>query len=752
MRVSEETQLLDHLRNRREQIAEAWHGTVSGVGFATLSVAEIRRRLGGLTDQVIGVLFTDPLERQKAREIGATLVKLRLLEPETLGRTLEVLAKELVKGLSDDEAAALQQRLAELLPEIAVGFTEQARRTVLQEQESIRSALIRDYERVAETLRESEAGLAEAQSLARLGHWELDLVQDELRWSEEIFRIFGVDREEFGAQLDAFREYVHPDDLEMVDRLGQMAIGGEPTSFEHRIVRPDGGVRHVHQRVEPESADGRTIRLLGTVQDVTGRKQLEEELRESRERFQAIFEQAPLGISIADPERKLLETNPAYQELTGYTGEELFGKPIAELSHPDDVPDDEESNRELHSGKLDRYRKEKRYVRRDGEVIWIQPTVAPVRDAGGEVRFLIGLVEDITERKAAERELEKSEERYRSLVQNVSDLIMLVDAEGTVRYISPSLKDITGYDPEEMLGQNVFEHAHPEDRAGTQAALGELAENLGEEGPSMEVRARHKDGSWLHLEGVASNRLDDPAVEGIVVNVRDVTERREAEERLRTMADAAFEGIVITHEGEVLEVNQALSGMLGYESREMIGRQVLDFISTEYRERVRERILTGAQDVYELQGLRKDGARIELEARGRNFSYGGREVRVSTVRDIGDRKKVEEDLRESNRRLEELATMKADFTAMVAHELDSPLATVRGLVEMLETGDSITEEQRRLLSVIDSEAEKLFHLVSDVREAAAAEREDFEVSFSKISVDELLEDAAVFAETIPGGC
>lgn len=531
-----------------------------------------------------------------------------------------------------EEAILLQRRLAELLPEIAVGFTEQARQTVLREQESIRKALIRDRERVEKALRQSEAGLAEAQRIAQLGHWELDIIRDELRWSEEIFRIFGMDREEFGARLDAFRSYVHPDDLEMVDRLGQAAIRGEPADFEHRIIRPDGGVRHVHQRVESAlSEGGQPVKLVGTVQDVTARKQMEEELRESRERFQTIFDQAPIGISIADPERRLLETNPAYQELTGYTEEELFGKPIAELSHPQDVLDDEDLNQEVSSGTLNSYRREKRYVRRDGEEIWVQPMVAPVRDTGGEVRFLIGLVENITERKRAETEL------------------------------------------------------------------------------------------------------------------------KESEERLRALADAAFEGIVITYEGEILEVNRALADMLGYEPREMFGHSLLDFIVPEHRGRARERVASGSREVYEVTGLRKDGARIQLEVRGRNLYYRGQDVRVSAVRDISARKKIEEDLREYNRRLEELAVMKADLSAMAAHELGSPLAAVRGLVEMLETGDHAAEEQKRLLAAIDSEAEKLFRLVSDVREAAAAEREDFEVRPEAVAVSELLEDATVFAENLPGG-
>ena len=282
MCLSERALLLNFFKDRRSAIVEAWFDAIADTGFTVFTPTEIRNCLGKLTDQIMGLLLADTLEHQEAREVGAALASLHLLEPETLGRTLKVLTNELGRGLGAEQILLqqrLHQRLAVLLPEVAVGFMERARQEVLREQESIRSALLHSRERAQRALRKSEAGLAEAQRIAHLGHWELDLVHDELHWSAEIFRIFDVRREEFGATLDAFRKYVHSEDLEMVDRRGQAAIRGEPTSFEHRIVRPGGEIRVVYQRVAPSfDEEGHPEKLVGTIQDITERKLLEERL------------------------------------------------------------------------------------------------------------------------------------------------------------------------------------------------------------------------------------------------------------------------------------------------------------------------------------------------------------------------------------------------------------------------------------------------------------------------------------------
>jgi len=146
----------------------------------------------------------------------------------------------------------------------------------------------------------------------------------------------------------------------------------------------------------------------------------------------------------------------------------------------------------------------------------------------------------------------------------------------------------------------------------------------------------------------------------------------------------------------------------------------------------------------------KDGRLLDVEVGGTQIFYRGKEVVCSTARDITERKRIEEEIRETNRRLGELATLRADFTAMVAHELDTPLAVIRGYADVLATGELEPAESERALSQIQAETEVLNALVEDVRVAASEERRDFVVNPRVVPVDELLDAAARFAVTLPG--
>ena len=135
------------------------------------------------------------------------------------------------------------------------------------------------------------------------------------------------------------------------------------------------------------------------------------------------------------------------------------------------------------------------------------------------------------------RILGESEKRFRSLVQNASDIITVLDVDGTIRYESPSIERLLGYRPEDLVGQNAFDYVHPDDLERLRSIFGEITKRSGASRP-VEIRFRHADGSWRYMEWIGNNRLEDPTVKGIVANSRDVTERKEAEEKLREVREA----------------------------------------------------------------------------------------------------------------------------------------------------------------------------------------------------------------------
>ena len=349
------------------------------------------------------------------------------------------------------------------------------------------------------------------------------------RWAEIMFR---VTREEVVGKTD---HELFP--KEMADALranDSKALEAEaPMRFEQSFLHEDGEYTYETTKFPLCDSDGNLYAVCSLVTDATELKQTGEALRESEARFRRIFECTAMGISIADLDRRFLETNPAYQRMLGYNEEELYGKPIAEVSHPDDVPTDTELHEEVLAGNIDRYQSEKRYIRKDGELVWVRPTISVVRDAQGEPQFLIGIVEDITERKRAEEQLKESEERYRAVTQQSVESIFLFDAE-TKRILESNTasQKLLGYTQEELLGMTIYDllaHDPEEIDASVERDLREKRRFVGER------KYRLKDGSLVDVE-VSTSVIPYRGREALCMVARDVTERKALEEQLRHRA------------------------------------------------------------------------------------------------------------------------------------------------------------------------------------------------------------------------
>ena len=238
---------------------------------------------------------------------------------------------------------------------------------------------------------------------------------------------------------------------------------------------------------------------------------------------------------------------------------------------------------------------------------------------------------------------------FRSLVQNSSDVITVLEADGTVRYVSPAIERMLGYTPEERVGRNGFELLHPDDLARARSKFDEALRNPGVT-LSIGVRMRHRDGSWRHVELTGTNLLDDPSVRGIVVNWRDITERkraeqtlRESEERYRAVIEQTIEGIYLgaADTKRVLESNEAFQEMLGYTAEELRGMHIYDFIAHDHEniDSVFRSILErGHHFIGERKYRRKDGSIVDVETSATVISYDNSEVLCTVVRDVTERK------------------------------------------------------------------------------------------------------------------
>jgi PAS domain S-box-containing protein len=484
----------------------------------------------------------------------------------------------------------------------------------------------------------------------------------------------GWSREEVIGQ--DYRAITPPASIALTEERTRKALAGERLSsiYEAEIIRKDGSAVSVEARTRfIYNRERKPVGFQTTARDITERKQAEAALHESEKRFRAIFENAAIGIGLSNMEGHLIRSNPAMQGMLGYSQEELRRMVFTDFTHPDDRGLDWNLFRELVENRRESYQREKRYIRKDGSLIWVRLTVSLVYGNAGEPQFAVGMVEDITTRKQAEEALQRSEEYFRALIENASDIITILSAEGIIMYESPAFERVFGYAPEEVIGRDAAEFVHPEDLAKVRNAFARRIQKPGSTA-SVEFRFLHKDGSWRVLESIGKNMLDNPAVKGIISNSRDVTERKLAEhalqaseERFRSLSASAPVGIFSNDvEGACVYINPCWLEIAGMTLEESLGTGWVNAIAFEDRESVvaewQTCVREGREFSREFRFRRPNGEVRWVRARAAvlRSDSGARLGYVGTTEDFTERRRANMELERLRRQLELILTSVAD--------------------------------------------------------------------------------------------
>jgi PAS domain S-box-containing protein len=289
-------------------------------------------------------------------------------------------------------------------------------------------ALAQHHAQLEKEVAQRTANLTEAQRIAHLGNWEWDIVGNRVNWSDEIYRIFGLAPQEFGATYEAFLGVVHPEDRRFVEAHIRDALElMRPYSIDHRVIKPDGSLRYVHEQGEVfRGWDGKPIMMRGTVQDITEAKLGEEQLRESEARYRGIFEHANDIIYLLETDGRFRSLSPAFEKITGWKIEEWIGMPFARLVHPDDLPlANEVFNKTLGGESMTTFRL--RIARKSGDYFDADASITPL--GRGAVTGAMGIARDVTERRQMEEKIRKLNEELELKVQQRTQQLLAAQEE-----------------------------------------------------------------------------------------------------------------------------------------------------------------------------------------------------------------------------------------------------------------------------------------------------------------------------------
>ncbi|HMP89865.1 MAG TPA: PAS domain S-box protein [Kiritimatiellia bacterium] len=278
---------------------------------------------------------------------------------------------------------------------------------------------INDRKKAELALKESEELFRIAISTAKMGVWQWHVKTGAVIWSDDVEPILGLPHGSFKGTYESYIELIHPEDRAHFLNDIDTVLNGPDVEYEndHRVVGPGGSFVWIHAKGRLyRDEQGQPVRMVGTVLNVTDhfareamRKKADDELRVSEDRLRSLMRDSPIGTAIVAPDGRWLEVNPMMCEILGYAREELLTSSIQVVTHPEDLPGDMENVQRLLDGKITKYQMEKRYIHKNGKLIWAQLNVSLVRNADGTPRHFISHVQDITARRQMEEQYRQSQ-------------------------------------------------------------------------------------------------------------------------------------------------------------------------------------------------------------------------------------------------------------------------------------------------------------------------------------------------------
>ncbi|MBD2070263.1 PAS domain S-box protein [Leptolyngbya sp. FACHB-671] len=551
---------------------------------------------------------------------------------------------------------------------------------------------------------------------------EFDSEARVVQWSPQAENVFGWKSQEVLGKRLIDMGFVHAEDEAAARRevIETLVKGDEQSkTMYNRNYTKDGSIVYCewYNSVLRNEA-GELISILSLALDVTDRKQAEEALRESEERFRAIVNQATAGIAQCNMSGRFILVNQKYCEITGYSREELLHKRIQDITHPDDLPHNLDLYQRLITQKTD-FAVEKRYIRSDGSEVWVNNSVSPVRDAFGHIQSIVAIVLDISDRKRAEIALQESEAKFRAVFDQMYQFLGLLTPDGMLLEINQNPLTFANVEREAVIGKPFWEFPS----WNATAELQEIAKTLVAQAAAGQLFHQEVNildaSSNLHTFDISAKpiyAIETHQILWVIVEGRDISALvrlqgalRSEQERSLQLITSSVDGIVaFDADGCCTLWNPAMEQMTGLRQEDVMGRRGVDVFAVLLDAKTLQGFHPGIEKTVTTFDFHfthpKTRQRQWIEARYSPL-HGGSETHnggLLMVRDVTQQR--------------ELERMKREFISIISHEIRTPLSSIRGALGLVATGvlDDDPQTAKEMLGIANNNIERLVRLVNDV--------------------------------------
>jgi PAS domain S-box-containing protein len=532
-----------------------------------------------------------------------------------------------------------------------------------------------------------------------------------------------------------------------VFETGKTVINEEFTELNKKAV-------YTEVRKIPIFVEGKVVQIVTVVKNITDRKIAEIKLKESEKEFRNIIENTKDAIVIIDFEGKLLYISPQLSKM-------LKGREINKNSRFFQYIHKEDVNKLISYYK--KTIKEKKFLEKPvefrilpkrGDYIWFSSSSKNYYDDEGRVIGFISALKDITDKKKAEHNLEKSEQKYRLITENSNDLIRVLGEDFKIEFLNEKAhRQVLGYTRDDLIGNFDTQLFPPEDYPKLRGFMLDLFKNKEEIHVS---RMRHKKGYYLWFEVKTKMFKDEQGKQKYLFISRDITERRqteialmESEEKYRNLYKNSPNAVVLSDKnGVILDINSSAEKILGYSKSELKGRNYIEFnmVTPDQITKIKEmfkQVLKGIKTKHiELQIKKKNGNMIWILFQSSMIKLNNEIIVESIAQDITEKKKAENLIIEENKRLLELNKMKTELISRVSHELKTPITSIFGGTQILLEvyKDQTCSEALEFIELINRGGKRLKVLIENLLDASRIESEKLQLNLQKENIVNIIKN------------